>query len=80
MASDCQPQLTEEAVHTDAFMQEISNIKDAALDVQTEFTSSLVDRKILDEALQKASTRAAKSQQGHKATVVLCSFVLACCD
>ena len=77
MASDCGPQLTEEAVHTHTFVGETSNLKHVALDVQTEFTLSLIDRELLDEALQKVATRAAICQQAYEVTVVLCLCVLA---
>ena len=71
MASDCEPQLTEEAVHTDAFVQETTNLNHVALDVQSEFTLSLIDRELLDEALQKVSSRAAICQQRYEVTVIL---------
>lgn len=77
MVSDCEPQLTEEAVHTYAFVQGTSDLSHVALDVQSEFTLSLIDRELLDEAFQKVSTRAVICQQEYEATVVLCLYVLA---
>ncbi|EIN13635.1 hypothetical protein PUNSTDRAFT_94829 [Punctularia strigosozonata HHB-11173 SS5] len=57
IASDVTPYLSEEAVHTDAFMEDISAVEAAIESLRSEFSPALINQGLLEEALAKAPVR-----------------------
>ena len=53
-------------MHTAAYTAETPGVKGALLDLETEFTTSMVDRGVLKQALQKAVVRVAKSEERYR--------------
>lgn len=75
LASDCLIHLTEEAVHTDAFNEDVPGVRDALTALKSEFSPSTVDKAALLETLKKAPIRGAKRRDRYQQTVcsVYCS-------
>jgi len=61
--------LTEEAVRTDAYTQDVPGVKEALINLEAEFSSSVVDPDLLAETLQKAAARVARRQERYSLTV-----------
>ncbi|KAF5377581.1 hypothetical protein D9615_005140 [Tricholomella constricta] len=69
LAQDCLGHLTEEAIHTDAYMLVTPGAEAALDDLLSEFTPKLVNPGLLKEALEKSSLRISKRNAVHDDTV-----------
>ncbi len=66
MVTDANALLTEEAVHTDAFDEEIPGVEAALDQLAAEFSTSLVDQAVLAEALKKGVVRRQLKARRHE--------------
>lgn len=69
VAQDALVYLNEESCHTDAFTEDISGVLRALADLQHEFSASLVDPRILQQALLKSNARVPLKNQRYAETV-----------
>lgn len=69
LAQDCLGHLAEEAVHTDAYIIDIPGVEDALQALKSEFSSSIINQSLVDEALNKAQIRIAKRNTVYDETV-----------
>ncbi len=69
VAQDALVYLNEESCHTDAFAEDISGVLRALADLRHEFSASLVDPRILQEALLKSNVRVPLKNQRYAETV-----------
>ena len=75
VAQDCLSFLTEESFHTDVFNEDTSSLEHALDELAQEFSPNLIDRALLDKALEKAPVRAAVKIQRYNEDVRLCRLV-----
>lgn len=61
--------ITEESLHTNAFIDPVPRIEQAIRDLATEFTPKLINRDILREAVAKLEPRVAERNRQYDATV-----------
>lgn len=71
LAQDCLGHLTEEAVHTDAYMLDIPRVEDALHSLELEFSSNLINQSLLRQAMLKAQIRVARRNAVYNETVWL---------
>ncbi|KAG6910583.1 hypothetical protein DXG01_009534 [Tephrocybe rancida] len=68
LAGDCLGHLTEEAVHTDAYLLATPGVESALQDLLTEFSPNFVDRRLLKEAVEKTSVRISRRDEVYDNT------------
>lgn len=69
LAQDAQVYLTEEAVHTDAYVEETPGVNNALMDLKEEFVPSSVDQAILIQAVKKINVRVTTRNKRYAETV-----------
>lgn len=69
LAQDCVTHLNEEALHTDAYVLETPRVDEALVGLEVEFSSQLVPKSVLKEAMSKSEARVAKRGMTHNNTV-----------
>lgn len=60
LAQDCLGHLTEEAVHTDAYMLDTPRVKEALQALESEFSPNMVNMLLMSETIKKTQIRIAK--------------------
>jgi proteasome activator subunit 4 len=65
VTADATAYISEEAVHTDVFTEDISAVESAITALCTEFGPNFIDHNLLDHALAQASTRGRKRIQNY---------------
>jgi proteasome activator subunit 4 len=76
VASDAAAYLREESAHTEAYSLEIARLEDAMSSLETEFSPSVTNQKLLDEAAAKSPVRLSRRNEGYTAMVkyiIMCS-------
>ena len=68
-ASECLAHLSEEAVHSEAYWEDIPAVLAALDDLEGAFSDSLVDKVLLNEALEKMEARFAEETRKHERNV-----------
>jgi len=68
-ASECLAHLSDEAVHSEAYREDIPGVLKALDDLEGAFSDSLVDKPLLEEALGKADARFTAEIQKHEKNV-----------
>jgi len=77
LAQDCLTLLSEEAIHTDAYLLETPRVDEALLAIDPELSSQPVPTSLLKEALSKYQVRIAKRSTVYNNTVrthITCIF------
>ncbi|KAJ7666470.1 hypothetical protein B0H17DRAFT_1162570 [Mycena rosella] len=69
VASDCAGHIREESAHTEAYSLDVARLEDALVCLETEFSSSVVNQKLVDEATSKSLARASRRNEAHTAMV-----------
>ncbi|KAI0961210.1 hypothetical protein AcV7_000369 [Taiwanofungus camphoratus] len=69
LAQDAQVYLTEEAVHTDAYVEETPGVNNALMDLKEEFVPSSVDQAILIQAVKKINVRVTTRNKRYAETI-----------
>ncbi|KAF8807254.1 hypothetical protein BYT27DRAFT_7189352 [Phlegmacium glaucopus] len=69
LAQDCVVHLNEEATHTDCYALDTPRVDQASFDLESEFSSSFVDRKLLEKAVEKSITRVVRRDTVYNDTV-----------
>lgn len=69
LAQDCVTHLNEEALHTDAYVLETPRVDEALVGLEVEFSSQLVPKSVLKEAMSKSEARVAKRGMTHNNTI-----------
>ena len=69
MAQDALVYLNEESCHTDAFTEPVPGVLQALDNLKQEFSSPVVDKLILQAAIDKCSAREALKNQRYTETV-----------
>jgi proteasome activator subunit 4 len=75
VAHDCLAHLDEEAMHTDAYVLATPRVDEALLAIEPEFSSQLVNKSLLQEAMSKSQVRIAKRGMVYKNTVCFSAHV-----
>lgn len=70
VASDCAAHIREESAHTEAYSLEIARLEDALASLETEFSSQVIDQKLVDEATAKSLVRASRRSERYTAMVI----------
>ena len=76
-ASECLAHLSEEAVHSEVYREDIPGVLAALDDLEGAFGDSLVDKVLLKEALEKTEARFTEETRKHERNVrhlVACNF------
>lgn len=76
-ASECLAHLSDEAVHSEAYREDIPGVLVALDDLEGAFSDSLVDKALLKEALEKMEARFTAETQKHEQNVchsLACDF------
>lgn len=76
LAQDCMLYLNEEATHIDAYVLETPRVDQALFDLESEFSSSFVDRNLLKEATEKSKARVIRRDVVYNDTVCATSRFL----
>ncbi|KAF5375146.1 hypothetical protein D9758_000062 [Tetrapyrgos nigripes] len=69
LAQDCLTHLNEEVIHTDAYSLQTRRVEEALEELRSEFSSALIDQKLLEEALAKRPIRVEKRNALYHRTV-----------
>ncbi|KAJ7785950.1 hypothetical protein B0H16DRAFT_1488659 [Mycena metata] len=69
VATDCAAYIREEAWHTEAYSLDTERLEDALLSLETEFSSIVIDQKLVDEAMGKSLARAARRNEAYTTMV-----------
>ena len=69
VAQDALSFLTEEAVHTVAYVEDTPDLNDALEDLASQFSSSVSDAGVIPKAIQKAQNLADVKRKNHRDTV-----------
>ncbi|KAJ6519492.1 hypothetical protein C8R45DRAFT_852433 [Mycena sanguinolenta] len=69
VASDVAAYLREESAHTEAYSLGTGRLEDAMASLETEFSPSVIDQKLLDEAATKAPLRVSRRNEGYTSMV-----------
>ncbi|KAI0823074.1 ARM repeat-containing protein [Trametes gibbosa] len=70
VAQDALVYLNEESCHTDAFVEDIPGVLQALAELKHEFPSSIVDPRILQQAVSKASARVTLKNERYARAVI----------
>ncbi|KAJ7462735.1 armadillo-type protein [Mycena galericulata] len=73
VASDCAAHMREEWAHTESYSLDVVRLDDALVSLETEFSSSFVDQKLVDEATAKSLVRAARRSERY--TIMMTSIL-----
>ncbi|KAF9452549.1 hypothetical protein P691DRAFT_696832 [Macrolepiota fuliginosa MF-IS2] len=65
VANDCVTLVHESAIHTEAYTMETPRLDEALRDLETEFSDSFIERKLLDEAIRKGQVRFDQRNRVH---------------
>lgn len=76
LAQDCLGKLTEEAVHTRAYLEDTPRVTQALEDLEADFAKDFLDQSLLSEALKKSQRRATERLERHEATVKISPTML----
>lgn len=68
-ASECLAHLSDEAVHSEAYREDIPGVLVVLDDLEGEFSGSLVDKALLEEALEKMEARFTMETRKHERNV-----------
>jgi len=68
-ASECLAHLSDEAVHSEAYREDIPGVLIALDDLEGAFSDSLVDKALLKETIEKADARFTAEIQKHEKNV-----------
>ncbi|KAJ7456643.1 hypothetical protein FB451DRAFT_1276697 [Mycena latifolia] len=69
VSSDCAAHIREEWAHTEAYSLDIARLEDALASLETEFSSSVINQKLVDEATAKSLVRASRRSEMYTAMV-----------
>lgn len=76
LAQDCVVHLNEEATHTDCYALDTPRVDQALFSLESEFSSSFVDRTCLEKAAKKSAARVARRNVVYNDTVCTTPFFL----
>jgi proteasome activator subunit 4 len=68
--------LNEEAAHVDAYVLETPRVDQALFDLESEFSSSFVDRNLLEKATEKSKARVIRRNVVYNNTVCTTTLFL----
>ncbi|KAJ7129977.1 hypothetical protein C8R43DRAFT_1025251 [Mycena crocata] len=69
VASDCAAHMKEESAHTEAYSLEVVRLEEALVSLETEFSSTVIGRKLVDEAITKSLVRARLRSEAYNSMV-----------
>ena len=69
LAQDCLVHLSEEAIHTDAYVLDTPRVDQALFDLESEFSTSFVDQNLLRKATEKSKARVIRRDAVYNDTV-----------
>ena len=69
LSQDCMLHLNEEATHIDAYVLETPRVDQALFDLESEFSTSFVDRDVLGKAIEKSKARVIRRDVVYNDTV-----------
>ncbi|KAJ6604293.1 hypothetical protein DFH09DRAFT_1300536 [Mycena vulgaris] len=69
VASDCAAHIREESAHTEAYSLDAVRLEEALVSLETEFSSSVINQKLVDEATAKSLVRASRRSETYTAMV-----------
>jgi proteasome activator subunit 4 len=76
LAQECMLHLNEEAAHVDAYVLETPRVDQALFDLESEFSSSFVDRNLLEKATEKSKARVIRRNVVYNNTVCTTTLFL----
>ncbi|KAF5356022.1 hypothetical protein D9756_004202 [Leucocoprinus leucothites] len=69
VANDCISLFNEHTIHSEAYTMETPRVDEALRDLEDEFSENFIDRKLLEEAVQKGRTRFEQRNKIYHSTV-----------
>ncbi|KAJ6627278.1 hypothetical protein B0H10DRAFT_1780024 [Mycena sp. CBHHK59/15] len=69
VSQDCAAHIREEAAHTDTYSLEVARVEDALVSLESEFSSSVINQKLVDQATAKSLVRAQQRGVAYDETV-----------